>query len=146
MARVMNGSNCSCAIGGGFASGGLIRGAGGPTSDSNLIWASVNEFMQPARAVQYYGVSFMEAVRNLQLPRDLWKGLSLPSIPLGPGFASGGLIGSQNSLRPIVLNIAGKGSFAGTIDAPDHIVATLSSASVFEQLAAGGRSPGWRRS
>ncbi len=132
--------------GGGFAGGGLIQGVGTPTSDSNLIWASVNEFMQPARAVQYYGVSFMEAIRNLQLPRDLWRGMRMPTIPIGPGFAGGGLIGPRNTLRPIVLNIAGKGSFNGTIDAPDSVVNQLGRESVFEQLAAGGRSPGWRRS
>lgn len=129
----------------GAATGGLIRGVGTPTSDSNLIWASVNEFMQPARAVEHYGLSFMEAVRTLQFPRDLWKGARAAFSPPSGGFAQGGLVKSSN-LRPIVLNIAGKGSFAGTINAPEEIVATLSHQSVFEQLAAGGRSPGWRRS
>jgi hypothetical protein len=68
----------------------------------------------------------------------------MPRFPSPPHFAQGGL--AANSLRPFVINIAGKGSFIGSIDAPDNIVAGLNREAVFEQLAAGGRSPGWRRS
>lgn len=61
----------------GLAGGGSIRGPGTETSDSILARLSNNEFVQPARAVRYYGRDFMEALRNLQVPR----------------FADGGLVG-----------------------------------------------------
>jgi phage-related minor tail protein len=60
-----------------MASGGLLRGPGGPRGDRIPIMASDREFMQPADAVAHYGVPFMEAIRKRQLPR----------------FASGGPIG-----------------------------------------------------
>lgn len=53
-----------------FAGGGQIRGPGTKTSDSIPIWASDGEFMQRAAAVDYYGVDFMHAINNLQLPKQ----------------------------------------------------------------------------
>lgn len=58
-----------------FATGGLITGPGGPTSDQVPIWASNREFMQPADTVSYYGVGFMEALRRKQIPRMAEGGL-----------------------------------------------------------------------
>jgi len=63
----------------GFAGGGRIVGPGTPTSDSILIAASRDEFMMRNAAVKKYGLDFMYALNNLQLP-------SLP------GFATGGSI------------------------------------------------------
>ena len=51
----------------GYKGGGLIQGSGTPTSDSVPILASRNEYMQPAAAVDLYGVDFMEKIRNLQV-------------------------------------------------------------------------------
>ncbi len=75
----------------GFAEGGLIRGPGTGTSDSipalvggsRPIAVSNNEFIQPERAVQHYGVSFMEAIRTLRLPK--------------PAFAFGGLVSASRA-------------------------------------------------
>jgi hypothetical protein len=53
----------------GFAGGGSLRGPGTKTSDSFIIRASDGEFMQPARAVDYYGPQFMEDIRHLPLPK-----------------------------------------------------------------------------
>lgn len=63
------------------ATGGLITGPGTETSDDIPIWASKNEFMQPANAVHYYGVDFMESIRKRQIPKEAVQ-----------GYATGGLI------------------------------------------------------
>jgi hypothetical protein len=60
----------------GFAEGGHVRGPGGPRSDVIDARLSNNEFVQPSDSVDYYGVGFMEAVRQKQIPK----------------FASGGLV------------------------------------------------------
>ena len=52
-----------------YAEGGRIRGPGGPKADVIPIMASAGEFMQPAAAVDYYGQSFMEAIRQRKLPK-----------------------------------------------------------------------------
>lgn len=49
---------------GNYASGGLIRGAGTPTSDSIPINASNGEFMMQASAVRAYGTDFMNAINQ----------------------------------------------------------------------------------
>ncbi|MDN7533869.1 phage tail length tape measure family protein [Burkholderia orbicola] len=75
----------------GFAKGGLIRGPGTGTSDSipalvggaRPIAVSDGEFIQNERAVQHYGLPFMEAVRTLRLPK--------------PAFAFGGLVSATRA-------------------------------------------------
>lgn len=77
----------------GFAEGGHIRGPGTGTSDSipalvdgtRPIAVSNNEFIQPEKAVQKYGLGFMEAVRTLRLPK--------------PQFAFGGLVQAHQRAR-----------------------------------------------
>ncbi|WP_027947220.1 transglycosylase SLT domain-containing protein [Amycolatopsis taiwanensis] len=82
----MDSRNQQKTVGGtGYATGGQIAGPGGPRDDVVPIMASAGEFMQPADAVDYYGVGFMEAVRAKQLPRG-GDGAAMP------GYASGGLI------------------------------------------------------
>jgi cell wall-associated NlpC family hydrolase len=67
---------------GGRASGGLIRGPGGPTSDqAGLFRLSNKEYVQTAAATDYYGVPFMDAIRDRRIPREAF-----------PGFARGGLV------------------------------------------------------
>ncbi len=70
-----------------FASGGRIRGVGGPREDKTLIAASPGEFMQPFDAVQHYGLDTMERLRRKQIPKDL----------LVHGYAGGGLIGGSGT-------------------------------------------------
>lgn len=62
---------------GSYATGGRITGPGSGTSDSVLMWGSNGEFVHRQRAVDYYGVDFMERVNNLQLPK----------------YANGGVVG-----------------------------------------------------
>lgn len=71
----------------GWAAGGPIGGpgiTGGKTEDANLIRASKGEFMQQASAVDYYGESFMHAVNQKKVPKEMFQGL-----------ASGGAVGKQ---------------------------------------------------
>lgn len=66
-------------VGRGFASGGLIPGTppSDPTKDNlmakvdgkGLVHVRSKEFIQPQPAVEYYGLPFMEAIRNMTLPR-----------------------------------------------------------------------------
>jgi TP901 family phage tail tape measure protein len=51
----------------GYAGGGYMGGIGTATSDSNYIRASKGEFMQSARAVNYYGVANMERLNRRQI-------------------------------------------------------------------------------
>ncbi|ALY08391.1 tail length tape measure protein [Arthrobacter phage Amigo] len=66
-------------VGPGYASGGLIPGTppSDPTKDNllarvdgkGLVQVRSREFIQPEPAVDYYGLPFMEAIRNMTLPR-----------------------------------------------------------------------------
>lgn len=62
------------------ATGGRVPGVS-PTryADNIHIMATAGEFMQPVRAVEYYGLDFMEAIRRMQLPK----------------FAEGGMVGGD---------------------------------------------------
>ena len=61
------------AEGGGFRdvprAQGKLEGLGGKRQDNLLFWGSRGEFMQPADAVDHYGVEFMEAIRTMRLPK-----------------------------------------------------------------------------
>lgn len=62
---------------------GQLTGTGGKRQDNLLFWGSSGEFMQPAAAVDFYGVEFMEAIRNRRLPKFATGG------SLGGGAAPG---------------------------------------------------------
>lgn len=70
-----------------FADGGRVGGPGNPSlgvADTVSAKLSVGEFVQPFKAVQHYGVEFMEAIRTLKLPK--------------PGFNTGGLVARVHSI------------------------------------------------
>lgn len=69
----------------GFASGGLIRGHGTGTSDSNLIKGSSGEYVVRASSVAAFGTRFMDHINN-------------GVIPAIKGFAAGGLIGGGSGM------------------------------------------------
>jgi F0F1-type ATP synthase assembly protein I len=77
-----------------MAGGGLLRGPGGPRGDRIPIMGSDREFMQPADAVDYYGVPFMEAIRKKRLRR----------------FATGGPIGRIDTQTDAVNKIEAHGT------------------------------------
>lgn len=69
-----------------FARGGILRGKGTGTSDSNLAWLSNGEGILNARAVQHYGADLVHRLNRLSLPRYATGGvhgggLSLPPMP-----------------------------------------------------------------
>lgn len=124
----------------GFAGGGMIRGPGTTTSDSIMAFLSNWEFVQPARAVQYYGLEFMEAIRQLKLPRDFVGRFAMGGLARsvsGNRFAGGGQVRSGN---PVILKID-RQTFNMT--AGDDTVAALKRFSVAAQLASTGRKPSW---
>lgn len=59
--------------GGGFKqinrAAGMLQGSGSKRQDNLLFWGSRGEFMQPAAAVDHYGVAFMEAIRQRRIPK-----------------------------------------------------------------------------
>jgi SLT domain-containing protein len=69
-----------------LAAGGRVIGPGGPTDDMVPLWGSHGEFMQPADAVNYYGVGTMEMIRQKKLRIIGGDGAMIP------GYARGGLI------------------------------------------------------
>ncbi|KWH38531.1 hypothetical protein WL99_32875 [Burkholderia cepacia] len=96
----------------GFAEGGLIRGPGTGTSDSipalvggaRPIAVSNGEFIQNERAVQHYGLPFMEAVRTLRLPK--------------PAFAFGGLVSATRAAARFASGGAVSGVPSSTASSP----------------------------
>jgi len=65
-----------------FAEGGHVRGAGSGTSDSIDAKLSHGEFVQKTKAVDYYGVPFMKALNNMQIPRMFAEGGLVTPMPL----------------------------------------------------------------
>ncbi|MDE1556046.1 MULTISPECIES: hypothetical protein [Comamonas] len=82
--------------------GGRIVGPGTGTSDSiaalvdgkRPIAVSNNEFIQPEKAVNHYGLPFMEAVRTLRLPKPRFAFGGLVQASQRVQFATGGSIGT----------------------------------------------------
>lgn len=127
--------------GSGFARGGPVWGAGTSTSDSIRALLSRGEFVQPTRAVNYYGRAFMESIRRLQFPRFSMGGLverlgALMPPPLR--LASGGLA-SGGGGTPVNLHI---GSDIFNLLAPDKNTAErLTRYAISRQLHSAGRKP-----
>ncbi|QNJ56834.1 tape measure protein [Mycobacterium phage Reindeer] len=71
-----------------FRDGGLVRGVGGPRSDSNLVRVSNFEHIANADAVRYYGVGLFDALNRKALPRFAgggWPGF-IPQQPFTPAI------------------------------------------------------------
>jgi hypothetical protein len=64
-----------------FAEGGLVRGKGGPKSDSNLVAVSAGEYIVNAAAVGEYGLGFLEAINA----RSLDASSALPAASVSGG-------------------------------------------------------------
>ncbi|MGW2292290.1 hypothetical protein [Streptomyces phaeochromogenes] len=83
----------------GFPGGGLLRGAGTPTSDSILLWGSTGEYMVKAASVDKYGLKFMDALNSGELP--VGRPAPRPGLPASPMTATAATPGSD---RPAVVN------------------------------------------
>jgi hypothetical protein len=121
----------------GFAHGGRVRGPGTSRSDSIIARVSDGEFINRARAVQYYGVRFFERLNNLQLPR----------------FAEGGSVGittpavefagqRAGSTRVLNLTLPDGTTFNNMLiddDTADRVI----SYAVRKKTRSAGRRPNW---
>ena len=86
------------------AAGGHITGPGTGTSDSILSWLSNGEYVVKAAAVKRYGISMLDRINSMSIPR----------------FASGGYVNQsmpQAAGTPINLNFPGGQSFPVTASA-----------------------------
>jgi len=133
------------------AAGGHITGEGTETSDSINARLSHNEFVQPAAAVNHYGLDFMQAVQTRTLPRfsvgGLFKNFARAMAPALPSFAGGGHV-------QVASHALGDLSNFGTVDLRtnhgEHQVITqrdtmrhLSSAAASAKSFSTGPKPGW---
>lgn len=64
------------------ARGGYIMGPGTETSDSILARLSRGEFVLKAKAVKHYGLSFLQQLNQMQLPKFNQGGLVPPRVPV----------------------------------------------------------------
>jgi hypothetical protein len=101
----------------GYATGGPVWGAGTKTSDSIRAWLSNGEFVQPADAVEYYGMPAMEALRT----RKLDKAALNEALPDGQttNFKSGGPAHSSNC--PACASGGHKFARGGSVDWPFEV-------------------------
>lgn len=88
----------------GMAKGGPVYGPSG--TDVIPARLTAGEYVQPTPAVDFYGLPFMEAIRNRMLPRDFGANLisNLPSHFTSPAslrFESGGVVPTADPLRSI---------------------------------------------
>ncbi|RSX56776.1 phage tail tape measure protein [Bifidobacterium samirii] len=82
-----------------YASGGLsglLGGIGSKISDSNLIWASRGEYMMKARAVDHYGVGFMDSVNSMRYRPD--EGVQYMPAPVLTASADTAVIQSNEAV------------------------------------------------
>jgi hypothetical protein len=128
------------------AGGGEIHGVGTGTSDGVHVMASAGEFFHKTAAVQHYGLPFMHAVNNMQLPKfslgGLVDGLSTPLVALDlPHFAEGGPVMASPGagLHPVPIHFNGQhvGTLFGTPDA----VSQMQARSTMDQIANLGPKP-----
>ena len=102
----------------GKADGGQISGPGTGTSDSAGIFALSNrEFVQPAKATDFYGADFMEKIRKLQIPKEAIRAISTTASSSGVSGAEtvGKAIMQGTSGQPVTFNFEGA-KINGTAD------------------------------
>jgi hypothetical protein len=119
--------------GGGFASGGFVRGPGSGTSDSIMARLSNGEFVLNAGSVSRLGVGFLQGLNNFAL------GGLVGAPPIR--FAEGGLVSAASSSgRPVHLHLGGS-SFA--LSGSSDVVDALVSHAHAQQIRSAGVKPSW---
>lgn len=155
--------------GSGFASGGYVRGPGGPTDDRIPAWLSNKEYVIRAAAVRKLGVGFLnmlnsgrysleEILQRLQGSMRFRDGglvtaprLAMPALAMSlampgfadPGFAAGGLVGEESpqGTGPVsTLNLTiGNETFAG-LSGPVDVIERLDRAVRADKIRSIGRT------
>lgn len=123
----------------GQATGGYIRGPGGPTDDKAGLYAlSDGEYVVKSAAVSHYGVGLFEALNSLAVG----------------GFATGGRVGgisipssasTGNHVGSSVLNLSIDGQQFNGLRAPADVASKLKNFAVHRQSTSTGRKPSWMR-
>jgi TP901 family phage tail tape measure protein len=117
----------------GLAEGGEVPGSSPhPKADNILARLTAGEFVHPISAVQYYGKSVMEAIRNRSIPKEIFSGFGLPSMaPLQRKFAyaSGGMVaapappqvneGSSESNEVKIFNFTDRNELLSALSSPE---------------------------
>ncbi len=101
----------------GYASGGMVNGPGGPTSDSIPARLSAGEFVVNAQAVKRVGAGMLHAINSLGHG---------PGVPHGPrlGFAEGGFVpaaaqgAQQNGPSVRIVNVVDPALAAEWVNSP----------------------------
>jgi len=101
----------------GLAAGGEVPGySPTKTSDNILARLTAGEYVQRVDAVNYYGKDVMDAMNNMQIPREIFGGFQMPRMAAVPkaNYATGGQVadgpatkesqGDGRSERPININ------------------------------------------
>ena len=125
------------------ASGGLIRGPGSATSDSIHALLSDGEFVHSARATAFWGVDFMRAVNNLQIPRFNAGGLVGLFSPAMPRFADGGVVSGGGGMPHLGTVDLRTDHGSVTMMASPSAVNQLSKLAVTKRMTSTGRKPGF---
>lgn len=101
------------AVGGTFRGSGRVAGYDATDSDGVNAFLTGGEFVLKRKAVDLYGVNFLNALNSMKIPKP-------------KGYANGGLVSSvqpqANTLRPLNLNIGGN-SFGALI--PSEVAGAL---------------------
>jgi hypothetical protein len=123
------------------ASGGSVSG-GTPGRDSVHALLMPGEFVHKTAAVSHYGVSFMNAINNMRLPRfslgGLVDGLRLSLPPLR--LAQGGPVAAHS-----IVNLSLDGRRFGGLRASPAVASDLRAHALARQTASTGRKPSWLR-
>ena len=113
----------------GYASGGYISGAGGPTSDSIPAMLSNGEYVMRAAAVDKYGVGFFNQLNQMQSPTYYSGGNASQS--------GGGMVSLSPEDRTLLRNIGGNGEVV--LYANNEAIARSANAGTRSIVASGGR-------
>ena len=120
-----------------LATGGIIRGPGGPVGDKIRAWLSSGEGVVNARAVTHYGENFIHGLNNLMIPRTHFAtgGIAGQMVPASSGMEN---MGSWN--------LALGGQRIGQVFAERDAVRAVNRAMNRSAAASRGPAARWKRS
>jgi hypothetical protein len=123
----------------GFASGGYVRGPGGPRSDSILARLSNGEFVVNALATKKW-LPLLRAINGFRMPKF---DFGIPKFADG-GLAMAGIGAGGGAGRTVNVNLMAGGQTFRMM-APEDVADSLVTYATRQQARATGRAPGWNR-